>query len=670
MIDLGQLNPQQLQAVKTINGPLMVLAGAGTGKTRVITYRIAHMISEGIAPSNILAVTFTNKAAREMQERVCSVVVHGGAKSKPLICTFHSFCVRILRLYIHKLGYKPNFVIYDESDQIGVIKKILSGYHTKGQRPDPAKILSLISKIKNYGSEYISMLGDQADLCKSLLEKYQSVLRSCNAVDFDDLIGLVIDLFKNNEDVLNECQDKYRYIIVDEYQDTNKLQFKLLNYLAARHKNICVVGDDDQSIYAWRGAQISNIKDFEHAFTNVKIIKLEQNYRSTNTILEAANHLIRNNTSRYLKRLWSQKGSGEKILIAVYDDENSEAEAIARRIEYDRLVNKIPWSKQAVLFRTNAQSRAIEMALRKSGIRYKLVGGYCFFNRREIKDIIAYLKVLVNPDDDVSLLRIANVPPRGISESSIRLLLQKSHENHCSVFQVMCQSHLLNLLTERTRSKISEFVSSIENLRQTITSSESLSLSKCIHDYLVRSGYLDDLTKSEKDPELASSRVNNVLNLVNEIDNVSCASNKPLEKLEMFLDELSLDFDREDEMDNDTNNVTLITMHSCKGLEFPVVNIVGMEEGLLPHAHSLSDGTIEEERRLFYVAITRAMELLRISYCRSRKKANTTLPSHPSRFLKELPSSHLEYDDPQTNPATPEVVELFFEQIRKSIGQS
>src|SRR5258706_11113694 len=463
MLNLGSLNPQQRLAVETLRGPVMILAGAGTGRARVITYRIAYMVDRGIIPDNILAVTFTNKAAREMQERVRKLIPRKARISdsqpstpnpQPTICTFHSLCVRILRQHIEKLGYKRNFVIYDESEQLGAIKKILAQISAKGEKTDPGAILSLLSRFKN-GGERSAAFADESvrAMAEHIRKRYESALRACNAVDFDDLILLTLLLFTEHPDALEACRAKYAYGMVDEYQDTNSAQFKLVHSLTREHRNLCVVGDDDQSIYGWRGAEISNLLDMEKHFPEVKVIKLEQNYRSTNTILNAANAVIRQNLRRRGKQLWSQKGDGSKINLHVFKDDEEEARTIVEQIEYARLAQRIPWSSQAILFRTNIQSRPLETALRLGQVRYHLIGGQSFFDRREIRDFLAYLKVFVNPNDDVSLLRIANVPARGLSDVTMERLLGASHERNCSVFGVMKNPVVTTTLQTKSRER-------------------------------------------------------------------------------------------------------------------------------------------------------------------------------------------------------------------------
>src|SRR5215471_4749324 len=432
MLDLSALNPQQRLAVETIKGPVLILAGAGTGKTRVITYRIAHLLNQGISPHNILAVTFTNKAAREMKERAAKLVsrtrpqarsssANGSQRenARPTICTFHSLCVRILRQHIEKLGYKRNFVIYDQSEQIGVVRKILAQISAKGEKTDPAALLALLSRFKN-GGHRAAVFADESlrAMAEHIRSRYESALRAGNAVDFDDLILLTLQLFKEHPEALEACRAHYRYVMVDEYQDTNAAQFQLVYALTCEHRNLCVVGDDDQSIYGWRGAEIANLLDMEKHFPEVKVIKLEQNYRSTNTILNAANALIKHNVRRRGKKLWSNKGNGPKITLHTFDNDDEEARRIVEEIDYARLAKRVSWGNHAILFRTNAQSRPLETALRQAGVRYHRIGGQSFFDRREVRDLLAYLKTPLNPNDDVSLLRIANVPPRGLSEQT------------------------------------------------------------------------------------------------------------------------------------------------------------------------------------------------------------------------------------------------------------
>ena len=733
MLNLSTLNPQQRQAVETIDGPVLILAGAGTGKTRVITFRIAHLIRRGIAPSHILGVTFTNKAAREMQERAARLVPKPaeGRVSKvdtrnsppstlnvrPTICTFHSLCVRILRRHIEKLGYKRNFVIYDESEQLGVVKKILSHISARGEKADPAAVLALLSKFKNGGERAAVFADDNVRaLAEHVRQRYASALHACNAVDFDDLILLTLRLFREHPDALAAWRDQYRYVMVDEYQDTNAAQFQLILALTQEHRNLCVVGDDDQSIYGWRGAEIANLLDLEKFFPEVKVIKLEQNYRSTATILNAANAIIKNNIRRRGKSLWSDKGPGTKIRLQTYAHDEDEARETVAQIEFKRLAQRVPWSNCAILFRTNQQSRPLETALRSAGVRYHLIGGQSFFDRREVKDFLAYLKVFLNPNNDISLLRIANVPARGLSDVTMERLLAASHERKCSVFSAMKNPLVTTAFQSNMRKAVEEFVAFVERTRNklyarphpdplprgegtaTVTLPEArpgpsrrqvdynspspggegqgeggrLSLSQWADRFLDEIGYFAELRRQEKDPENAESRVRSLKELMATMDRQASGGQDrtpAIEQLHSFLEEITLDNEREEEEENRGDAVTLITMHSCKGLEFPHVFIVGMEDGLLPHSRSKAEGTLDEERRLFYVAVTRAMLTLTLSHCGGRKKYGQLLPCHPSPFLKELPEEHVEHaDDKSKQPVSAETGKDFFAAMRQAIG--
>ena len=673
MLNLSTLNPQQRQAVETIRGPVLILAGAGTGKTRVITFRIAHMVERGVAPGNILGVTFTNKAAREMQERVTKLLPRaprpkdGTKPDRPTICTFHSLCVRILRQHIEKLGYKRNFVIYDSSEQLAAVKKILSGISAKGEKADPGAVLAMLSKFKN-GGENSSAFGDPIvrALAQHVAKRYESALHACNAVDFDDLILLTLRLFREHPEALEACRAKYRYVMVDEYQDTNAAQFELVHALTLEHRNFCVVGDDDQSIYGWRGAEVANLLNLEKHFPEVKIVKLEQNYRSTTTILNAANAIIKNNVRRRGKSLWSSKGAGAKILLQTWENDEAEAREVVSQIEFKRMAHRIPWKDCAILFRTNQQSRPIETELRKAGVRYHLIGGQSFFDRREIKDFLAYLKTFVNPHDDISLLRIANVPARGLSDVTMERLLGASHERKCSVFTAMKNPLVTTEFLKNTRESIESFVEFVERVQGELRAQASdLRLQTWAESFLDETGYFADLRRQEKNPENSESRIRNLRELITTLD---AASDTPSDRLEHFLENITLDSDREEEKENTSDAVTLITMHSCKGLEFPHVFIVGLEDGLLPHSRSKVEGTMDEERRLFYVAVTRAMQTLAISHCGGRKKYGQLLPCQPSPFLKELPEELVEHSDAKSKtPVNQESGKNLFAAMRQAI---
>ena len=647
MLNLTTLNPQQRLAVETIRGPVLILAGAGTGKTRVITFRIAHMVERGILPAHILGVTFTNKAAREMQERVNKLLPKrkkDDKENRPTICTFHSLCVRILRVHIEKLGYKKNFVIYDESEQLAAVKKILSAISAKGEKTDPGAILAMLSKFKN-GGENSKTFGDPSvrALAQHIAKRYESALHACNAVDFDDLILLTLRLFREHSEALAACRAKYQYVMVDEYQDTNAAQFELVHSLTKEHRNFCVVGDDDQSIYGWRGAEVANLLNMEKHFPEIKIVKLEQNYRSTTTILNAANAIIKNNVQRRGKNLWSSKGAGSKIQLATYGNDEDEARETVMQIEFKRIAHRVPWQECAILFRTNQQARPIETELRKANVKYHLIGGQSFFDRREIKDFIAYLKMFINPHDDISLLRIANVPARGLSDVTMERLLAASHELGGSVFAAMKNPLVLMTFQKNTRDSIEAFLEFVQTTQQQLQQgSAEFRLQTWAENFLNEAGYFAELRRVEKNIEVGDGRVRNLKEMMATMDGVG---NVPTERLENFLENITLDSDRAEEKENKSDAVTLITMHSCKGLEFPNVFVVGLEDGLLPHSRSKVEGTMDEERRLFYVAVTRAMLTLTISHCGGRKKYGQLLPCHPSPFLKELPEELVEHSD-------------------------
>jgi len=684
--NLNTLNPQQRHAVETLRGPVLILAGAGTGKTRVITFRIAHMIERSIGPGNILAVTFTNKAAREMQERVNKLVPKSrkpnaesgkekeDKEDRPTICTFHSLCVRILRQHIEKLGYKRNFVIYDTTEQISAIKRIMAQISAKGEKTDPAAILAMLSKFKNGGAQ-AAVFADASvrAMAEHVQKRYESALRACNAVDFDDLILLTLKLFREHPEALEACRAKFRYVMVDEYQDTNAAQFELVHSLTCEHRNLCVVGDDDQSIYGWRGAEISNLLDMEKHFPEVKVVKLEQNYRSTNTILHAANSVIKNNAQRRGKQLWSQKGHGCKITLHTFDSDEEEARTVVEEIEFQRMGKRVPWGAQAILFRTNIQSRPLEMALRQARVRYHLIGGQSYFDRREIRDFLAFLKVMLNPHNDVSLLRIANVPARGLSDVTMERLLAASHERKGSVFAAMHNPVVQASFQARTRQSIEEFVALIERTRGVLHNPEFAhdpqGLEKWANHFLNEIGYLEDLRRSEKNIEVADARVRSVKELVADLDAHADPGTPLHDRLQAFLQEVTLDTEREEEKDEKVGDaVTLITMHSCKGLEYPHVYIVGLEDGLLPHSRSKVEGTMDEERRLFYVAVTRAQERLTISHCESRKKYGQAMPCHPSPFLKEIPEELIEHaSETAKQPVAPESGRSMFDLMRAAI---
>ena len=633
------------------------------------------MVSEGISPERILAVTFTNKAAREMQQRVTkqlkrlpkSLTREDGKPLKPTICTFHSLCVRILRRHIEKLGYKRNFVIYSDSEQLGVVKKVLSAIAGKDVKADARELQGLLSRLKNAGPNG-NVPGNEDSLAMAghIRRRYDSALRAANAVDFDDLLVLTLRVFNEFPEALEECRARYQYVMVDEYQDTNAAQFELMHLLSAEHRNVCVVGDDDQSIYGWRGAEISNILDMEKHFPEVKVIKLEQNYRSTRVILDAANAVIKNNPRRRPKQLWSAKGAGDLLRLESFANEEEEARTIVDEIEFNRMAKRIPWKDHAILFRTNVQSRPLETALRKAEVRYHLIGGQSFFDRREIRDFLAFMKTFINPNDDASLLRIANIPARGLSDVTMERLLGASQERDCSVWKAMKNDLVIHEFQPRTRKSIEAFVGLIEDFRAPLGETE-LSLASWADKFLDEIDYAAELRKGEKDPENAENRMRNLRDLISTMDDRGGAL-LPANRLGKFLDDITLDADREADKEDAGDAVTLITTHSCKGLEFPHVFLVGVEEGLLPHSRSAVEGTLDEERRLFYVAITRAMKTLTISHCLNRKKYGQNFLCHPSSFLKELPEELCEDLDSKKEPVTVEAGKNLFAAMREGLG--
>ncbi len=682
MANLGGLNPQQRQAVETIHGPVLILAGAGTGKTRVITTRIAHLIASGIPAGRILAVTFTNKAAREMRERLSRLMPRrpqsrdpAAAPEASTICTFHSLCARILREHIEKLGYKRNFVIYDEADQLSTVKKILARISSRAKALDAGGVLSLLSRLKNAGARGIGFADpDLLGMAQHIRPGYQAALKARNAVDFDDLILLVLRLFAGHPDALEACRAKYRFVMVDEYQDTNASQFQLVRALTLEHRNLCVVGDDDQSIYGWRGAEISNLLDMEKFFPEVKIIKLEQNYRSTNTILRAANAVIQRNVQRRGKKLWSENGDGSRIVLYQYRSDEEEARSLADLIRFSTIAQRSAGADHAILFRTNAQSRAIETALRQADIRYRLIGGQSYFDRREIRDFLSYLKTFVNPDDDVSLLRIANVPARGLSDATMERLLAASQERACSVFTAMRNPVLTAGFQARTREAIEAFVRLVEDeqraLRDPARARDPGGLGRWANDLLERLGYCLELRRLEKNPEAADNRVQNLKELFPLLDGEATGEPRSLMgRLERFLENVTLDGDREaDGADAGADAVTLITMHSCKGLEFPHVYVAGLEDGLLPHSRAQEENTLDEERRLFYVAITRAMKSLTLSHCAGRRKYGQLVSCRPSPFLAELPAELVEHaSEKAKQPVGVDAGKRMFSTLRASL---
>jgi DNA helicase II / ATP-dependent DNA helicase PcrA len=662
-VRLFDLNRQQLEAVKTTHGPVLILAGAGTGKTRVITARIVYLLSEGVAADKILAVTFTNKAAKEMRTRVSAMreKVRG---SKLTICTFHALCVRILRQDIEKLGYKPNFSIYDESDQLGLIRKIIPRLAAAGEKLDPNLARSFISKAKNQRRK---ILPSDLSLESAVFLRYQEELKTFNAVDFDDLLVLVVRLLDEFPEVRTKWADRFEFIMVDEFQDTNSVQLDLVRQLGGAHRNVCVVGDDDQSIYGWRGAEVSNILEFEGHFSHPKIIKLEQNYRSTNAILGAANSIIRHNPRRRPKSLWSENGDGQPIRLVEIPDDREEANYVVGEIQKLQLAERCRWTEFAVIFRMNAQSRLIEENFRRLHIPYRVVGGHSFFERREVKDLLAYLSCLVNPQDDVSLLRIINTPPRGIGSATIELAIEESNKAKQSVFETLVSEAFLNLLSQRARAAIVKLTELIDEY-ETKFVQPLTDFARTIEELLLQIDYFPDLRRGCKTPEESLSREENVREVIRAISDYQARST---DGLTGFLAEAALDRVREEEPESGADGVTLITFHAAKGLEFSQVFLIGLEEGLLPHSRSKLDGNLDEERRLFYVGITRAKRNLTVTHCAKRLKYGSPVPCIPSSFMKDLDSRFTEvlnFHELTNKPAGEGTARLHFAKMRELLG--
>ncbi|WP_434577653.1 DNA helicase PcrA [Thermoanaerobacterium thermosaccharolyticum] len=633
---LDKLNDRQKEAVVTTEGPLLILAGAGSGKTRVLTHRIAYLIKEKrVSPANILAITFTNKAAQEMKDRVESLLGYVG---DIWVSTFHSACVRILRRDIEKIGYDKNFVIYDTQDQKSLVSDCIKELDLNEKQYTPKSMLSAISKAKDKmisPDEYLLEFGNDYRNKKvaDVYKLYQKKLKKDNALDFDDIIIKTIELFKKDEGILRYYQDKFRYIMVDEYQDTNRPQYEFVNLLAKRYRNLCVVGDDDQSIYGWRGADIKNILDFEKDYPEAKVIKLEQNYRSTQIILDAANNVIDNNIKRKKKQLWTDNKDGEKIIVCEVQNEREEANFIIDRIK-DLIANGRKYSDFAILYRTNAQSRIFEEACMMNDILYKLVGALRFYDRKEIKDIIAYLRILVNPYDDVSLKRIINVPKRGIGESTVSALEQYAREHDTSMYFAIPNVELKG----RARKVLDNFKNFIDDL---INQLDFMNIIEVIDYILEKTGYMDELKADDtKESESRIENINEFIRAAREF--IETSEDKSLES---FLSGITLVSDI-DTAGDIGESVVLMTLHSAKGLEFPVVFMAGMEEGIFPSSMSFIDEhELEEERRLCYVGITRAKERLFMTYARTRNLYGKPQYNTASRFINEIPQDLIvEYD--------------------------
>lgn len=649
---LDGLNPSQREAVENLDGPLLILAGAGSGKTRVLTHRVAHLIQKGkAAPDEILAVTFTNKAAHEMEARIFKILADMGSMIRePLwISTFHSFCVRVLRRHIELLDYKPFFGIYDDSDQLGQIKKVMAALNlnekmypakTFRNRINTAKMLALGPEEAAKSSQVFL---DQKTL--DVYRLYEQEMKKANSLDFGDLLFKVHDLFRMYPDVLEAYQNKFRYIMVDEYQDTNHIQYLLVQMLARSHRNLCVVGDEDQSIYSWRGADISNILDFEKDFPDARVIKLEENYRSTKVIVTAATQVIKNNTERKDKTLYTQNPEGDLIRIREERSEYDEARWVTRQIQQMMAEGEGSYSDYAVFYRTNAQSRVLEEQLRTHGLPYKIVGGVRFYERMEIKDVLGYLKLALNPMDDMAFRRVINTPARGIGKTTVDRIEELSLEKKISMMDAARWAVDNRAFNAGTTSKIRNFLALADDLREQSSDHLLLDFYQIV---LEKTEYVTKL-KAEESAE-ADARIENLEELGNAMTQFS--KERPDANLQSFLEEMALVSDV-DSLDEGQNSVTLMTLHVSKGLEYPYVFIVGLEENLFPSTRADEENderSLEEERRLCYVGMTRAREKLHLTYARSRKVWGQEQFNPPSRFLNEIPAQFIQFSTAIDSP--------------------
>lgn len=630
---LTGLNKEQQQAVQHTEGPLLILAGAGSGKTKVLTVRIAHLLAQGVNPYEILAITFTNKAAKEMKSRVEGLV--GDVANRIWLSTFHSFCAKFLRFELDNfLGYNSNFTIYDTSDSQAVIKAALKALNLDDKYYPVGAMIAAISDAKNkllFASDFRKKARDfYQQKVADVYEYYERELRKNNALDFDDLLLVAVKLLQSNEAVLDKYSKRFRYVMIDEYQDTNHAQYLLAKLLAAHWKNIAVVGDADQSIYAWRGADIQNILDFEKDYPNCTSIKLEQNYRSTKIILDAANAVIENNEGRPKKNLWTDKTEGAKIQHFTAQSEHEEAAFIGDTIAKKHDIHGVPYGDMAILYRTNAQSRVLEEALIKRALPYIMVGGTKFYDRKEIKDVLAYLRVLYNPFDDLSLLRIINVPKRSIGATTVAKLQDYARANGTSLFMTLTQLHLVDSIKGKTKEKLEEFGILIFTL---VAEMEDRTVLDILESILDRTGYLAQLEESTDPQDQArAENIGELLSVAKDFQDTN-----PSGTVEDFLEQVALVNDV-DSFEQEESKVTLMTLHAAKGLEFPIVFLGGLEEGLFPHSRTLMNPEeIEEERRLAYVGITRAEKELYISNATTRTVFGRTSSYLPSRFIDEIP---------------------------------
>ena len=626
------LNTAQREAVGTLDGPVLILAGAGTGKTRTVTCRISNMLEAGIPPEEILAVTFTNKAANEMRERTAGMVGKKFAE-KMTVCTFHSLCVRLLRGGIEKLGYKKNFTICMYIDQVGIMKQLIVRKGGADEKLKAEVVLAEISKAKNAGIDLEHM---EDDFFAQLAVAYQNELRAQNAVDFDDLLVLAEQLLRDHADVRDHFRSVYKRVTVDEFQDTNGLQMRLLQQLVGPPYHVCVVGDDDQSIYGWRGAEVANILEFERFFPDPKVIRLEDNYRSSHAILHTANSLIRRNAGRREKQLRATIAGGEPVRLLAMPGDEEEAEFIAEEILSLKASEQRPWEDFAILFRTNMQSRKIEEALRHLQVPYRMVGAQSFYDRREIRDVMAYLELLSDPNADVPLLRILGAPPRGIGQGTTMMATEYSREREISVWETLCDPEFLGPLASRGRNAIQTFIAQVVSAKNLIDAKQAPA-HEVLEAFLEETGYLPWLERGCKTVQEFDQRRESIHELIKDLEKYV----KRGKSLRKFLDDSALASERDNDDLEKKQGATLITLHASKGLEFPVVYLVGLEEGILPHQRSVTEGTKDEERRLLYVGITRAQKRLTMTYCMARQKWGQQIGCTPSTFIGELDEEHV-----------------------------
>lgn len=666
---LSGLNKEQRAASEIINGPLLVLAGAGTGKTRVITYRIANMLNNWIGPENILALTFTNKAAREMKERIGELVSREVSK-KLFIGTFHAFCIKILKIECEKVGLHKGFTIADEVDQKAIFKQVVAELDYNDNKIDLNVYRSIISNSKNeliLPEEYIRKAnGFFEKIVAKVYFKYQNTLKMQNMVDFDDILLKVVKLWNDDSETLKKYQNIYKYILVDEFQDTNHVQFQLIKLLAGSKQNICVVGDDDQSIYGWRGAKIENILEFPKKFTNTKVVKLEQNYRSTNNILNAANAFILGNSKRHEKKLWSGRGSGEKIILEETDSDLSESKFVANEIYKIIYENpEVKYKDIAILYRSNHQSRLFEKAFRSEGIPYKVVGSRSFYERKEIRDAAAYLKLCINQWDDQGLLRVIGVPPRGIGAKALSLLRElQAYGSNNSLSNIIGSQAFKDKVSAKAADSANQFYSCLKKWSSMFI--EPGDIASKVRTFFAEIGFLNGFQKMYKNFEEAETRRDNVIEFINAIAQFE-KENPENATLLNFLETFSLadDNDKVDEGESSDNAVTMLTIHASKGLEFPYVFVVGLEHGIFPNYRAIEEGNIDEERRLFYVAVTRARDKLIMTNAATRYKYGKPEYQTESEFLAEIPEDLVEEKEriPVENNVLDKAFQSFYDQF-------